>query len=588
VLGYDPVLLLPRNAFDLLHPDDQLIAHDTLDRLVANPISIEKVELRVRNAAAQWRVLEIVARNLLADPNVSGIIISARDVTERRVAEIRIREQAALLDNAQDAIMVCDLEGRLLFWSRSAERVYGWKAREALGEIADRLLFASDATRPVAAFKGLIVKGEWIGELKQINRNGEPIVVESRWSLVRSDSGEPHSILIINTDVTETRKLQDKFLRVQRMESVGALAGGIAHDLNNILAPVLIAAELLKEKISDPECQDWLKTLTESAQRGADLIRQILSFARGTGEEIVDMQVRHLIQEHVKILKETFPRSIKIESVVDKSLWLIKANATKLNQVLMNLSVNARDAMPAGGRIRFRARNLVLDELIGPTPADLAAGSYVVVSVADTGTGIPRQSMNRIFEPFFTTKDVSKGTGLGLATALGIVKSHSGALTVASEEGKGTQFDIYLPAFPNQAPAPPLPPKPPVPEGSGQCLLVVDDETPTRDMVRASLQKHGYEVLAAADGSDGLQTFLANTGRIALVITDLEMPVMDGPSFIRSLRAVNPELRIVVLSGLVAADPPQGLGQGPRTQLLEKPCSAEDLLTAVHRGLTAA
>lgn len=226
VLGYTPEALLHRSAFELVAPEDELIARDVLQRLRSDDEILPELELRVRDVSGAFRVVEIVGRNLLADPSVAGLILNVRDITDRKRAESRVREQAALLDKAQDAILVCDLDSVIQYWNRSAERVYGWGAVEALGRKADELLYRNEAARPVAAFKGLISRGEWQGELHQVNRQGHEIIMESRWSLVEGRDGEPESILIIGTEVTETRKLQAKFLRVQRMESVGALAGG--------------------------------------------------------------------------------------------------------------------------------------------------------------------------------------------------------------------------------------------------------------------------------------------------------------------------------------------------------------------------
>jgi two-component system, cell cycle sensor histidine kinase and response regulator CckA len=586
MLGFEPQALLHRNALELIHPQDELVARDTLQHAASDPKWVAKIEVRVRHQDGTWRVVEVVGQNLLDDPSIAGMILNARDVTDRKQAQARIYEQAALLEKAQDAILVCDLESRILYWNQSAERVYGWTAQEALGKNADELLFGAQEMRPISAFKGLIAKGEWHGQLLQTHRHGQEVAVESRWSLVRDDEDQPKSILIINTDVTETRKLQAQFLRAQRMESIGALAGGIAHDLNNVLAPILIAAELLRESVTDPDCLKLLNTLNQSAQRGAGIVRQILSFARGTGEALADLQVGHLIDEHEKILKETLPRSITVETSIPNDLWLVKGNATQLSQVLMNLSVNARDAMPNGGRISIGGRNLKLDASTMPAGADLKPGAYVMISVTDTGLGIPSHLLNRIFEPFFTTKDPTKGTGLGLATALGIVKSHNGALTVSSDEASGTQFDIYLPGIQTQAIPQTTARKLPAPRGSGECVLVVDDEDNSRDMMAATLATHGYEVLTATNGAEGLITFRAQQQRIQLVLTDMAMPVMDGPSLVRALRSIRPAVRVLVVSGVVDSVAPAA---GPAdVPILEKPCTAEALLTCVHRILAGA
>jgi two-component system cell cycle sensor histidine kinase/response regulator CckA len=363
----------------------------------------------------------------------------------RRKDEEQLRNQAALLDQAQDAICLNDMDQTILYWNKSAERLYGWSAREALGRNANELLFQEDLIAPAAALKSLIRKGEWQGELHQVTRGRSKIIVESRWTLMRDADGEPKSILVINTDVTEKKQIEARFLRTQRMETIGALAGGIAHDLNNSLTPVLMALSLIREEVVSPESKQCLAVAQASAQRGVEMVKQILSFSRGVGGEHTQLQIGHLINEIVKLARETFPRSIQIQSKVSPELYPVNGNSTQLHQVLWNLCVNARDAMPDGGCLRIEASNITLEQ------TDLGAhrqrpGPYVLLTACDTGHGMPPDVLARIFEPFFTTKEIGKGTGLGLSTIMGIVKTHGGFVEVSSEVGNGSLFRIFLPA----------------------------------------------------------------------------------------------------------------------------------------------
>jgi two-component system cell cycle sensor histidine kinase/response regulator CckA len=305
------------------------------------------------------------------------------DITERKLGEERIREQAALLDQAQDAILVRDLDHNILFWNKGAERIYGWTAAEAAGKNAADLLLKEPSDQFESARQAVIEKGEWSGEMRQIRRDGTAIIVESRWTLVRDDQRAPTSILVINTDITEKKRMEAQFLRAQRMESIGTLAGGIAHDLNNVLSPILMAIDMLRLKATDEVSRKWLEVLRANAERGGNMVRQVLSFARGVEGERVALQPKHLIKEIVKILRETLPKSVEIVYHLSDDLWIISADATQMHQVLMNLCVNARDAMPDGGSISIKAENTFLDESYARMHLEAKAGRFVVVTVSE-------------------------------------------------------------------------------------------------------------------------------------------------------------------------------------------------------------
>jgi two-component system cell cycle sensor histidine kinase/response regulator CckA len=507
------------------------------------------------------------------------------DITERKRAEEQIREQAALLDQAQDAILVRDLDQNILFWNKGAEHLYGWTSEEAVGKNAGELMYKERSAQFDAARQVVVQNGEWKGEVHQTRRDGAEIIVESRWTLVRDESGTPTSILIINTDITEKKRMEGQFLRAQRMESIGTLAGGIAHDLNNVLSPILMAIDMLQLKANDETSKKWFEVLRANAERGGNMVRQVLSFARGVEGERVALQPKHLIKEIVKILRETLPKSIEINFKLPNDLWIISADATQMHQVLMNLCVNARDAMPEGGSISIRAENLVVDENYARMHLEAKAGRFVVVSVADTGPGMSPEIQSRIFEPFFTTKEMSKGTGLGLSTALTIVKSHGGFINVYSEMHKGSQFSLYLPALDTTDTIEPAAAQTDLPLGNGELILVVDDEESIRDIMRGTLETFGYSVLTASDGTEALAIYADRKNEIALVLTDMVMPFMDGPATIRALQRMNPEVRIIAASGLSAGQKPgEGSLEGVR-KFLSKPYTAEKLLKALAEVL---
>jgi PAS domain S-box-containing protein len=544
----------------------------------------------------EWRAKDKSGRIFWVEVNLQRALIGrkdcllavVRDITRRKRAEEKLREQATLLDHARDAILVRDLQDRVVFWNRSAETLYGWTAEEVVGKNVRDLLYQKDSTQFDQARRSLMETGEWSGELLLVSKDGNDISVDSRWTLVRNEDKEPKAVLVIDTDITEKKKMEKQFLRAQRMESIGTLAGGIAHDLNNVLSPILMSLEVLKLKYIDQESQVWLQILQASAERGASMVKQVLSFARGSEGKRVILQPKHLLRDVVKILKETFPKSINIQFNLPRDLRAINADPTQLNQVLMNLCVNARDAMPDGGSIMIRAENTTVDENYAQMKLEAHAGDFVRIAVADTGTGMGPDVVDRIFEPFFTTKEVGRGTGLGLSTALTILKSHGGFVNVRSELGKGTEIAVYFPISVDRQEQVGAVGVGELPCGHGELILVVDDEESIRQITKSTLETFGYRVLVAADGAQALEQYATNRDDIAIVITDLLMPLMDGVATIRALRKLKPNVKIISVSGLADdAKTVEAARAGVET-FLPKPYTAEQLLRALAQVLQLA
>jgi PAS domain S-box-containing protein len=418
----------------------------------------------------------------------------------------------------------------------------------------------------------------WRGEMRNRAKDGAIYWVDTTIVPFLDERGKPYQYAAIRYDITEQKRIENQLLRAQRMESIGTLAGGIAHDFNNILAPILMATEMLQMSAADKETQRWLAIIRENSERGADLVKQVLTFARGMEGERIIVQVKHIIKDLVKILKQTLPKSITVRHELEPDLWLIKADPTQIHQVLMNLCINARDAMPTGGNLTINARNIILDEHYSRLHIDAAPGEYLLITVEDTGGGIPDEIQDRIFDPFFTTKEIGKGTGLGLATTITIVRSHGGFINVYSEPNRGTKFSFYIPAVEVEQGARISTASVSFPRGAEELILVVDDEENIREITKATLEKFGYRVLAATDGADAMAIYAQRGAEISIILTDIAMPYMDGTALIRAVRKINPESKIVAMSGLMNSEQTADLQHLNINAFLSKPYTAESLL----------
>lgn len=566
------------NSFLEIHPADRERVERVFRQTVATGIG-QRTQFRFLLKDGTIRYIESQGSAIRdKDGKVTYIVVVSRDVTDRNRADEQIREQAALLDKAQDAICLNDMDQRILYWNKSAENLYGWTAEEALGRDANQLLFRGTPNRPLQAMKALIARGEWQGELAQVTKTGKKIVVQSRWTLMRDQQDRPKSILLINTDVTEKKLIEQQFLRTQRLESIGALAGGVAHDLNNLLCPILMATELLEDEVGSESGEKILHLVRGNAERGCAMVRQILTFARGASGEHAIVDLKMVILEMVQMAKNTFPRSIQLETEVSSDHTLVMGDSTQLHQILLNLCVNARDAMPEGGHLTIQAVPIFLKEYSSPMLDQPVTGQFVRLTVRDTGAGIPPEVLGRIFEPFFTTKESGKGTGLGLSTVLGIVKNHHGFLEVTSQVGIGSAFEVYLPAVSRGVPVLDSREDTVLPMGQGELILLIDDEVAVLEMTKETLETFNYRVLTAKDGSEALRVFGERRAQIKVVVADLTLPSNDGPATVQALRAMDPAVKIVCArpaEGELGASTLESCGaQG----ILVKPYTPEDLL----------
>jgi PAS domain S-box-containing protein len=491
--------------------------------------------------------------------------------------EQKNRQQAELLDKATDAILVCDLNHRIVYWNRSAERIYGWMTAEVMEKDIVQVLFHGNTPPQLQEMsKAVEERGEWIGELHELAKDNRPVRVQCRTTLIRHENGQPKSLLIINTDITERKQLEEQLLRSQRLESLGVLVSGIAHDLNNTLAPVLIGVDVLRK--APAEKDNVLSMMENSAKRGADMIKQILAFARGDDAHKKSIPIEPLANEIGKTLAHTFPKNIQCEVKLSGKPWPVSGISTQLYQVLMNLCVNARDAMPHGGKLTLAVDNISMDAATAASIPDARPGNYVCVRVADTGVGISPEQMAKIFRPFYSTKAPGKGTGLGLSTSQGIIKNHGGFMTVTSKVGQGTEFKFFLPAVTEGSPT--VLPEPALPRGNGESILVVDDEAVVLAVARTTLENYGYRVLSAENGLEAVTSLSENRDDVDLVITDMDMPLMGGRATATALRRIKPDIKIIV-----AGESEKEAEIGKKIQIngfIPKPITTAKLLSIVH------
>ena len=506
-----------------------------------------------------------------------------QQVAERARAEQNLAHSLSLvtatLDSTADGILVVDRSGKVIgsnrkfatMWRVSDELMAAKDDRRLLDHVRPQLKHPEDFLRKVA-------------ELYDDPEAESHDIVEFTDGRLFERYSQPHRIggasigrVWSFSDITERKKLEAQFLRSQRMESIGTLAGGIAHDLNNVLAPIMMSVDLLQENNRNPSMESVLESLRISVERGADLVRQILFFARGVEGKRVPLQASRLLQEVFKIARDTFPKNIRAESHVAKDLWTVCGDATQLHQVLLNLCVNARDAMPDGGALRITAENFTSNGSAEALRLAPGAGPHILIRVHDTGSGISPEARERIFEPFFTTKETGKGTGLGLSTAIGIVKGHGGLLDFTSEPGRGTTFTLCLPAVPEAAKTV-APEQAMRPTGAQELVLVVDDEASIRLVLKQTLESFGYRVLTAPDGQAAVATYAERRDQISLVLTDMMMPGMDGNATIRELKKIDPHARIIAATGMVTDDYLSKATASGAVAFLRKPYTAEVLL----------
>lgn len=568
-------------------PGDRANFHTQLDLVVDSGQTLKNYEIKMQTRKnEEFAALLSVSKQLDDQEQTRKLLWSFRDISDRRKAEEHIRQQAALLEVTMDAIIVADTENKIIYWNSRAEELYGWKKEEALGKDITTLWWEEDTIPEIAIGKRIVTeRGNWHQELKKLTQEGQELLVESRWFQISDRQNLPKGILIIDTDITEKKHLEHQLLRAQRLESLGTLAGGIAHDLNNILNPILGAAQLIPLVCPDQNDQSsqLLNLLQTNARRGANIVQQILSYSNNTSEERQNVELGNLIQEVKQLISVSFSKQIEIYTSFARDLWQISAYPSQIHQILMNVCINARDAMGEKGTLLLCAENCYIDENYASRNLDARVGNYVMITVSDTGCGMSSDIIDRIYEPFFTTKIREKGTGLGLFTVINIVQNHDGFIKVSSRVGKGTHFQIFFPAIDSTQVLPVEQFKEKMPQGRGELILIVDDEEDNRKMIQMLLEESGYCTLTACNGEEAILIQQQHRDEIDLILMDLIMPTMDGTTAISRIVENDPQAKIIITSGLIE---PNAIANLPHLKgYLTKPLTIEKVLESINNAL---
>jgi two-component system cell cycle sensor histidine kinase/response regulator CckA len=592
IIGHGVEVALQAGWWDShVHPEDLPSASQSIQRLLASADGQFVHEYRFCHADGSYRWLrdDLRLRRDEAGRPVE-VVGTWTDITESRAAELAVRAEKefseAVIQSLPGLFFLFDGEGRMLRWNHRLQEVMGLSEEELAGWRVLDSIVAEDRPLVEASIREVLERGESQLEARVTAVGGKILhfLFNSHRLLVEGRA----CVLGVGIDTTEKRRLEAQFLRAQRLESVGRLAGGIAHDLNNLLSPMIMVPGMVRERTPDPEIAELMRLVEENAKRGADIVRQLLTFGRGVEGRREPLQVLDLVREVGRVIQSTFPKNIVVrEPSVDVKPWLVAADSTQIHQVLLNLCLNARDAMPHGGTLEMGVENVELDEAFAAMTPYARPGRHVLISVTDTGSGISGDHLDQIFDPFFTTKELGHGTGLGLSTVLGIVKSHGGFIQVLSQRGQGTQMRVYLPA-----PDAPVEVAEQAGEGSGQAgrgrgelVLVVDDEESFRKIIRSVLENGGYRVQEAEDGAAALTICAERGDEIDVLLVDDAMPYMDGRMLLQAVARLDLRAGVVMVSGQAFDEPTRRQLRPLVGEFLTKPFSASVLFEVLRRVL---
>ena len=587
IFGLDerPVRLATSDLEKLIHPDD-LIKHNEILCCMLSGKVIPSYSFRLIRPDGAVRLVLITGLQVqkLADGKVHTVSGTVMDITEKKAAEDMLSLQGNALEAAANAIAITNRQGIIEWVNKSFCKLTGYSRQEITGQTHRMLKSGKHASEFYAQIWETVLKGSiWRGEIINQHKDGTHYTEEMTITPMKEEDGSIKHFIIVKHDITERKTLEKNLMRLDRLESIGTLSAGIAHDINNVLAPILLASDMLHSGKSMTASEPLLATIRESAQRGADIVKQLITFARGSDGATVPVKLDDVIHQTKLIIAETFPKNITTRCIIRPDLHIITGDPTQIHQILLNFCINARDAMPDGGTLLIQAENVEINTGFTANIPEAKTGSHVLLTVSDTGQGIPPGLVDKIFDPFFTTKAVGKGSGLGLSTALGIVRNHGGFIRLESELNKGTTFKVYLPACLQPAPHVDSPSEAEAPKGNEETILLVDDESAITTVTAMVLRNNGYKVLTADSTRQALRLYQSHSAEISAVLTDIMMPGPDGAHLAMTLKGINPGLKIIASSGKVSEELRlnlQAIGIG---NILHKPYDSNTLLATVHQ-----
>jgi len=589
VMGFDPAIWPGRHARQLLEEADHTRLRDCLAYARTRPGEDVPLSAHAKSSNGGDRYIEINLCNRIDDPSVRAVVINFRDITERELAARDLASQHALLAGLFSSLpdMICykDRELRFIGGNPAFEILAGRPVKELVG-LSCELVFKDEWAARVRDLERQVLSTRKTAHLEESIQlpNGKRILMDFTVSLLLASDGSLTGLIIVGRDLTERKHLEDQLRQSQKLEAVGQLAGGVAHDFNNLLTVILGNLELARSGIPGLDIKELLASTEEAGRHAAELTRQMLGFARRQPLRLEAIALSRISSDTIGLLRRTIDPRVLTEHSADPELWPVLADAGQIQQVVMNLCLNARDAMPKGGRLTLRVENVTLDEKTVRRNVHSVPGDFVLLSVADTGTGMPPDVLERMFEPFFTTKPIGQGTGLGLAVVFGIVQGHHGWIDCESEVGKGTRIDVLLPRAAVSTPGSKSTSDENLPLGHGETILLVDDEALVRDVARNTLSGLGYHVLTARDGVEAIVTYEREKNQVQLVVMDLTMPNISGREAFLRIRAIDPSARVLFASGhsegeLLDEELDLALG------FLSKPYTASTLGHAVRKAL---
>ncbi len=591
VLGYDPDELVGVSAASLVHPADRRRAIEGLKPpRSGTPCTIQ---FRIQHRDGRWRVLEGFAKSVMQDP-VSGVIVNARDVTDRNEPEQRQRAAEdrlqAVIETSPLAIFVLDLTGCVLGWNKAAEKTFGWTEAEILGRELPTVRAQGQAEFHARLLR--VRSGQPFGEIeaRYAHKDGSNIDVNIWTSPLRDETSLVTGLVCMVADVTERRRLEEQLRHSQKMEAVGRLAGGVAHDFNNLLTVITGYSQLASSRLAaDSQESSHVQEVLLAAARAANLTKQLLALSRRTVGEPAILDLNSVINEMKGMFERIIGEDIVISAQLSSSLKLIRADRDQIEMVFLNLIVNARDAMPGGGHVFIETANVDAssDPMSAHSNRPIVSGSCVVLSISDTGIGMDEQVRSRLFEPFFTTKEPGKGTGLGLSTSYGIIRQHSGDIQVYSEPGVGSTFRVYLPAAEANA-TPEVITRTPPPPGGTETILIIEDDPSVASVMRDALQMRGYRVLLTGSPKQALDVVREDNSPIHLVLSHMVLRTMHGVDLMRQIRTVRSGVRVLYISGYTAASMPGRHCLEPGSAFLQKPFGPDTLVAKVREVLNEA